>query len=156
MSGEPETRFGGGELKLVTMPSLELKCGDNANTAQLPLKNCGFIDVLMAIKSTRYRYGHDCLCIWWMFKAVNGRSRQVTEVAMLVFFPDCSPGTSDDRTHHLSTAAVHQHFRAPCLLGCPMLFISGFGALIAKDIRQVVVTQTRVLQKSWAAKVIRQ
>jgi hypothetical protein len=149
MSGEPETCFGGGELELVTMPSLELKCGDNANiareSAQQPPKNCGFIVVLMAINSTRYRYGNDCLCITWMCKAVDGIDRQVAEVAMLVFFPDCSPGTSDGRTHHLSTAAVHQHFRAPCLLGCPMLFISGVAALIAKDIRQVVVTHTQVL-----------
>jgi hypothetical protein len=33
VNGEPETRFGGGELKLVTMPSLERKCGDNSNAA---------------------------------------------------------------------------------------------------------------------------
>jgi hypothetical protein len=83
MSGEPETRFGGGELKLVTMPSLELKCGDNANTVPPPLKNCGFVDTLKAIKSTRYRYGDDYLCITCMSKAVDGMRRQVTEVAIM-------------------------------------------------------------------------
>jgi hypothetical protein len=33
-----------------------------------------------------------------MFKVVDGMGRQVTEVAMLVFFPDSSPCTSDDQS----------------------------------------------------------